>query len=421
VDVIRRDGRYVVVDHVRDAFDVDPSCGDVRRDENLVSSAPEAREGRLPLTLTAVPMDPGHVESRLADLPSDPVRAALRADEDEDRQHVLPPEEADQERGLQVLRDRIDLMADRRRRPMRRRDGDADGIPHDRPGKGLDLRGHGRGEEKGLSLPREGVDDPPDIGKEAHVEHAVGLIEDEDLEPAEVDVPTGHVIEESARGRDDHVDAGAEGVLLGGHADAAIDRVAADLRALREAAEGDLDLGRELAGRREDEGPSVARSLLQESMEDGQKERGRLPGAGLRGPDHVAAGQDGGNRLLLDRRRRLVSEAVDRSEEDRVQTEMIERILRVRRLHRESYGFIGLRIRVTGGLVHGDNRPAMHADLVRKVSQWIAVGPSIALVAIVLAFVNPLIALLIYLALPVLFIAFNPVDSYFERIREDEA
>ena len=45
---------------------------------------------------------------------------------------------------------------------------------------------------------------------------------------------------------------------------------------------------------------------------------------------------------------------------------------------------------------------------------------SIALVAIVLAFVNPLVSLLIYLALPVLFIAFNPVDSYFERLREDE-
>ena len=60
-------------------------------------------------------------------------------------------------------------------------------------------------------------------------------------------------------------------------------------------------------------------------------------------------------------------------------------------------------------------------DLVRKVSRWIAVGPSIALVAIALAFVNPLVSLLIYLALPVLFIAFNPVDSYFERLRDGEA
>jgi len=46
---------------------------------------------------------------------------------------------------------------------------------------------------------------------------------------------------------------------------------------------------------------------------------------------------------------------------------------------------------------------------------------AIAMTLLVLAFVNPLISLLIYLALPVLFIAFNPVDSYFERLREDEA
>jgi ABC-type transport system involved in cytochrome bd biosynthesis fused ATPase/permease subunit len=62
----------------------------------------------------------------------------------------------------------------------------------------------------------------------------------------------------------------------------------------------------------------------------------------------------------------------------------------------------------------------MYADLVRNVRRWIAAGPSIALVAIVFAFVNPLISLLIYLALLVLLIAFNPVDSYFERLREDE-
>jgi uncharacterized membrane protein len=59
-------------------------------------------------------------------------------------------------------------------------------------------------------------------------------------------------------------------------------------------------------------------------------------------------------------------------------------------------------------------------DLVRKVRQWIAVGPCIALVAIVLSFIVPLVSLLIYLALPVLFIVFNPVDSYLERLRESE-
>src|SRR5207247_7253746 len=102
-----------------------------------------------------------------------------------------------------------------------------------------------------------------------------------------------------------------------GHADPTVVRVAADLRALREAAEGDLDLGREFAGRREDEGPSVARGLLQEAMEDRQKECGSFPGAGLRGPDHVATRQDRRNRLLQNRRRLLVFKPLDSRETER--------------------------------------------------------------------------------------------------------
>ena len=69
---------------------------------------------------------------------------------------------------------------------------------------------------------------------------------------------------------------------------------------------------------------------------------------------------------------------------------------------------------------HGLVVRGLDPTLVRKVRQWIAVGPAIALVAIILAFVNPILSFLIYLALPVLFIAFNPVDSYFERLREGE-
>ncbi|HEX9340525.1 MAG TPA: TMEM175 family protein [Thermoplasmata archaeon] len=62
----------------------------------------------------------------------------------------------------------------------------------------------------------------------------------------------------------------------------------------------------------------------------------------------------------------------------------------------------------------------MDPGLVRKVQHWIAVGPVIALVAIALAFVSPPASLRIYVALPVLFIAFNPVDAYLERLRQDE-
>jgi len=59
-------------------------------------------------------------------------------------------------------------------------------------------------------------------------------------------------------------------------------------------------------------------------------------------------------------------------------------------------------------------------DLVRKVRLWLASGPIISTVAIPLAFVSTTLTLLIYLALPALFILFNPVNRYFERLRDAE-
>jgi len=63
---------------------------------------------------------------------------------------------------------------------------------------------------------------------------------------------------------------------------------------------------------------------------------------------------------------------------------------------------------------------ALDPKLVRKVRGWIAIGPLISLGAIGLAFVSPLASLLIYVSLPVLFILLNPVDSYLQRLRQNE-
>src|SRR3546814_7032473 len=42
-----------------------------------------------------------------------------------------------------------------------------------------DLRWHGSGEQQRVAPRRQGADDLSDIADEAHVEHAVGLVEDE--------------------------------------------------------------------------------------------------------------------------------------------------------------------------------------------------------------------------------------------------
>ena len=56
-------------------------------------------------------------------------------------------------------------------------------------------------EEQRLAVVRGLGDDPVDGGLEAHVEHAVGLVEDEDLDLVEGDRAAGEQVLEPARGR----------------------------------------------------------------------------------------------------------------------------------------------------------------------------------------------------------------------------
>ena len=65
-------------------------------------------------------------------------------------------------------------------------------------------------------------DDAAHVGHEAHVEHAVGFIEDEVLDGAERDRALFHEIEQSARRGDQHVGAGLELRFLAAIADAAV-------------------------------------------------------------------------------------------------------------------------------------------------------------------------------------------------------
>ena len=65
---------------------------------------------------------------------------------------------------------------------------DADGRLRVRAGELADLAVERRGEEHRLAVAREALDDPVDLRLEAHVEHPVGLVEDEDLDRVERDM-----------------------------------------------------------------------------------------------------------------------------------------------------------------------------------------------------------------------------------------
>ena len=140
------------------------------------------------------------------------------------------------------------------------------------------------------------LDDPLDVGQEAHVEHAVRLVEDEDLDLAEVRDLLADEVEQPARRRDEDLDAGAQGLDLRVHRHAAVDDGRAQRHGPPVRAHALVDLHRELARGDEDQGPDRMAGRREgrvrvrpEAIEDRQREGGRLAGARLRRGEDVAA------------------------------------------------------------------------------------------------------------------------------------
>src|SRR6185437_2045971 len=79
-----------------------------------------------------------------------------------------------------------------------RRAGDLDAhwIVQELLGNAPDLRRHGSGEEKGLAGERNEPADALDVGDEAHVEHAVGLVDDEKFDAGKEKAPALEMVEE---------------------------------------------------------------------------------------------------------------------------------------------------------------------------------------------------------------------------------
>ena len=172
----------VEVDHVRDLGDVDAAGGDVGRDQHGHLAALEAGEGLLALRLRLVAVHGDGLDVAGAELLDEPVGAALGADEDERPAAVAGVELVDEQVDLGGLARRLEeAMADRRTPTLRLRSVD---VPAGVAGvsRGELRRRHPRGwRRRRVSGDLAGIlaDDPVDGGLEAHVEHPVGLVEDE--------------------------------------------------------------------------------------------------------------------------------------------------------------------------------------------------------------------------------------------------
>ena len=104
-------------------------------------------------------------------------------------------------------------------------------------GEPSDLVGERRREQQVLALGRQDREDLADVADEAHVQHPVRLVEDEDLDAGQVDRALAEVVEQAAGRGDDDLGTGAEGADLRVEADAAVDRRRPDRVAPRRTSE----------------------------------------------------------------------------------------------------------------------------------------------------------------------------------------
>jgi hypothetical protein len=131
-------------------------------------------------------------------------------------------------------------------------------LAQDALGEAADVVVERRRQQQVLALRRQQLQHAPDVVDEAHVEHAVGLVEHEDLDVRQVDRALADVVEQAARRGDDDVDAAAQVVDLRIDVDAAEDQRRLELRQVAAVgAHRGLDLRRQLARRHEHQRPNA--------------------------------------------------------------------------------------------------------------------------------------------------------------------
>src|SRR6266508_2869684 len=96
-------------------------------------------------------------------------------------------------------------------------------------GEQLHLRWESRGEKHGLSLNRHSLDDPFDVGKKAHVEHAVGFVEHQNFDALHFCLTLLHEVQQTTWACDEDFHAVFQCLDLAARCDASVDGCAPHL------------------------------------------------------------------------------------------------------------------------------------------------------------------------------------------------
>ena len=207
--VLRVHGHVEVHDGV-DPGNVDAAAHDVGRHKHLHLRKAEAPERPLALALVAPGVHEVALEAAAAEHLRHLVHAGLRAAEHKHALRRVALEQRLEQLQLLTLRDGAEVLLHRIGRLSHARDLDRGRVLEHGVHGALD-RGRDRGrEEQGLPLAGQCGDDAPDAGPEAHVEHAVRLVQHEDLHVGKAQVAVLHEVEQAPGRGHEQVAAGLE-------------------------------------------------------------------------------------------------------------------------------------------------------------------------------------------------------------------
>ncbi len=131
-----------------------------------------------------------------------PVGAMLGPSEHQRLVDLPRSDQLAQQLPLALAVDRVDDLLNELRRGVPLGDLDLGGAVENPIGQASDVVREGGREQQVLSIRRQALQDPADVADEAHVEHAIRLVQDEDLDATQVDGALTDVVEQPTRRRD---------------------------------------------------------------------------------------------------------------------------------------------------------------------------------------------------------------------------
>ena len=305
VDVGFGDVGNLVVDDVRELLHIYTSGGNIGGYEDAGGARFEIAQRALTGVLRLVAVYGFGLDACANEVFGHAICAVFGAREDERGGNVVLANEVQEQRALVVFLYIKERLVNGLGGGGGRRDGYFLRLGEDGVGQLHDFGRHGRREEERLAAGRELGNDLAHVVDEAHVEHAVGFIEDENFDVGQGDEALLHEVEQAAgRGYED-VNAFSQRVGLCFLRYAAEDDGVAQAGVTAVGGNAFVNLYGQLAGGREDEATNgfciaYGAGALVEQLQNGHRKSSGFAGAGLRAAQEVALLQYDGYGLFLD-------------------------------------------------------------------------------------------------------------------------